>query len=134
MVKLTWQNVCSLATLLLTRNGQGKMLKTWNKKVRICALCLTWYSISSLNNIINKKLLTKFPHPISLSLIHVSSAAVCLGPFLNFWNVHRLPKLSSTTLLQLIVPLGLGRVFASVTAQITIWKVPVSYAHTGLNV
>ena len=108
------------------------MVKTWNEKVRICVLCLIWYSISSLNNIINKKLLTQFPHPISLSLIHFLSSAVYLGPFLNFWRVPRRPKIPYRTFLQLIVPLGLGRIFGSVSAHITIWKVPVSYAHTGM--
>ena len=106
------------------------MVKTLNDKLRICGLCLTWYSISSVNNIINKKLLTNFPHPISLSLIHLLSSAVYLGPFLNFWSVPRGPTIPYRTFIQLIVPLGLGRVFGSVSAHVTIWKVPVSYAHT----
>ena len=109
------------------------MVKTWNDKLRICALCLTWYSISSLNNIINKRLLTNFPHPISLSLVHLLSSAVYLGPFLNFCKVAQGPKIPYRTFLQLIVPLGLGRVFGSVSAHVTIWKVPVSYAHTGMR-
>lgn len=110
-----------------------KMVKTWNEKVRICLLCFLWYSISSLNNIIGKKLLTRFPHPISLSLIHLLSAAVYLGPVLDFWKIPKGPRIPYRTYLQFIVPLGLGRVFGSVSAHVTIWKVPVSYAHTGIK-
>ncbi|XP_028404480.1 solute carrier family 35 member E1-like [Dendronephthya gigantea] len=106
------------------------MVREWNEKIRIGLLCLTWYSISSLNNIINKKLLTQFPHPISLSLIHLFSSAVYLGPLLDVWKVPGQQKIPSRTFFQLIVPLGLGRVFGSVSAHVTIWKVPVSYAHT----
>ena len=110
------------------------MVREWNEKIRIGLLCLTWYSISSLNNIINKKLLTQFPHPISLSLIHLFSSAVYLGPLLKVWKVPGLTNIPSRTFFQLIVPLGLGRVFGSVSAHVTIWKVPVSYAHTGMVV
>ncbi|KAK2578560.1 hypothetical protein KPH14_012207 [Odynerus spinipes] len=60
-----------------------------------------------------------------------SNVVVYSGPFFNLWGVRK----SSSNIpwsyyLRLIVPLALGKFLANVFSHVSIWKVPVSYAHT----
>lgn len=99
--------------------------------IRLIFLCTTWYTISSVNNVIGKKILIDFPHPVTLTMVQMLSTALYLGPALQAMKVPRMAKIPQSSLNYLIIPLAFGKVFAAMAAHVSIWKIPVSYAHTG---
>lgn len=99
--------------------------------VRIVLLCSLWYTISSSNNVIGKKILIDFPFPVTLAMVQVASTALYLSPTLHVWKIPRMRSIPKSSLVKLILPLSFGKAFSSITSHISIWKVPVSYAHTG---
>lgn len=97
----------------------------------VITMCLLWYIISSSNNVIGKMVLSEFPYPMTVTMVQLSSITLYSGPFFNLWGVRKYTNLTWPYYMRLIVPLALGKFLASVTSHISIWKVPVSYAHTG---
>lgn len=103
-----------------------------NKRIfNVLALCFIWYIISSSNNVIGKMVLSTFPYPMTVTMVQLSSITIYSGPFFNMWGIRKYADLSWRYYMRLIVPLAFGKFFSSVTSHISIWKVPVSYAHTG---
>lgn len=96
-------------------------------------LCILWYVISSSNNVIGKMLLNGFPYPMTVTMVQLLSITVYSGPFFNLWGVRKYVDISWRYYLMLIVPLAFGKFFTSVFSHVSIWKVPVSYAHTGMS-
>lgn len=98
----------------------------------VLILCILWYLISSSNNVIGKMVLNEFPYPMTVTMIQLCSITLYSGPFFNLWGIRKYQDLPRSYYLRLIVPLSLGKFLASVTSHISLWKVPVSYAHTGI--
>lgn len=100
--------------------------------VTVLFLCLIWYVISSSNNVVGKMLLSEFPYPLTVTMVQLTSITAYSGPFFKMWGI----RMYSTEIpwgyyLRLIVPLALGKFLANIFSHVSIWKVPVSYAHTG---
>lgn len=102
--------------------------------VSVIILCLLWYIISSSNNVIGKMVLNAFPYPMTITMVQLLSISIYSGPFFNLFNIRKYIPIPWNYYIRLIIPLALGKFLASVTSHISIWKVPVSYAHTGLFV
>lgn len=99
--------------------------------VTILFLCLLWYAISSSSNVVGKMLLSEFPYPVTVTMVQLTSITVYSGPFFNLWGVRKHSSdISWGYYLRLIVPLALGKFLGNVFSHVSIWKVPVSYAHT----
>ncbi|KDR22076.1 solute carrier family 35 member E1 homolog [Zootermopsis nevadensis] len=92
--------------------------------------CLLWYVVSSSNNVIGKMLLNDFPYPMTVTMVQLTSITLYSGPFFNMWGVRKFVDISWGYYMKVIVPLALGKFLASVSSHVSIWKVPVSYAHT----
>lgn len=93
--------------------------------------CVLWYVVSSSNNVIGKMLLNDFPYPMTVTMVQLTSITLYSGPFFNMWGVRKFVDISWGYYMKVIVPLALGKFLASVSSHVSIWKVPVSYAHTG---
>ncbi|KAJ1085614.1 hypothetical protein NDU88_005744 [Pleurodeles waltl] len=102
---------------------------TVREGARVALLCLLWYTLSAGGNVVNKVLLTSFPYPVTVSLFHILAICSLLPPLLRAWAVPAAelpPRLYRWS----ILPLAFGKYFSSVSAHFSIWRVPVSYAHT----
>ncbi|XP_076758049.1 solute carrier family 35 member E1 homolog isoform X1 [Xylocopa sonorina] len=99
--------------------------------VTVLFLCLLWYGISSSNNVVGKMLLSEFPYPLTVTMVQLTSITIYSGPFFNLWGVRKYTRnIPWGYYMRLIVPLALGKFLANVFGHVSIWKVPVSYAHT----
>lgn len=95
-------------------------------------LCILWYAISSTNNVISKMVLNEFPYPMTMTMVQLLSITVFSGPLFNLFGIRKYAGIPWKYYMKLIVPLALGKFVASVFSHVSIWKVPVSYAHTGM--
>lgn len=100
-------------------------------RFQLVALCILWYVVSSSNNVIGKMVFNSFPYPTTVTMVQLLSISVYSGPFFKLWGVRPRPELPRKYYMRLIIPLAVGKFLASVTSHISLWKVPVSYAHTG---
>lgn len=108
------------------RRGENREVLT------ILLLCILWYIISSSNNVIGKTLLSEFPFPLTVTMVQLTSITLYSGPFFNLWGVRKYnSNITWAYYIRIILPLALGKFIANVFSHVSIWKVPVSYAHTG---
>ncbi|KAL6733344.1 hypothetical protein Aduo_003996 [Ancylostoma duodenale] len=98
-------------------------------KVRVISICLFWYVISSASSITNKVLLQSYPYPMTLALSNLMWVPVYSIPLLRIWEFKAV-KLTSSQYNKYLTPISAGKALAVVSAYFSLWKVPVSYAHT----
>ena len=100
--------------------------------IKVMFLCCLWFAVSSINNIIGKVTLNVFPFPITVTMIQLSSIFLYLRPTLKYLRVSNLDlKLGKRYYLKMIIPLAFAKFLSSVSSHISLWKVPISYSHTG---
>nr|XP_023019273.1 solute carrier family 35 member E1 homolog [Leptinotarsa decemlineata] len=100
---------------------------------KVFILCILWYAVSSTNNVIGKTVLNEFPYPLTMTMVQLLSITVLSGPFFNLWGVRKYVDIPWNYYCRLIIPLAFGKFVASVFSHVSIWKVPVSYAHTAFQ-
>lgn len=100
--------------------------------IKIVCLCVAWYSLSSANNVLGKQIFNVFPYPMTVCMVQLLALNAFLGPSLAMLNVEPAPYMTRKFYLKRMVPLAVGKLFATLSAHISILKVPVSYAHTGM--
>ncbi|OXB73099.1 UNVERIFIED_CONTAM: hypothetical protein H355_012024 [Colinus virginianus] len=115
-----------------SRGGRGGRGPALREGARVSALCLAWYGLSAGGNVVNKLLLGGFPRPVTVSLFHILGLCGLLPPLLRAWRVPPAgpAQLPPRAYPRYILPLAFGKYFASVSAHVSLWRVPVSYAHT----
>lgn len=99
--------------------------------IKIVLLCVMWFCFSSATNIVGKQILTVFPYPTTLTMVQLMVINCFLGPTLTLLSVKESPHVSRRDFMRRVAPLGVGKIMASVSAYVSILKVPVSYSHTG---
>uniref|UniRef100_A0A915JL00 Sugar phosphate transporter domain-containing protein n=1 Tax=Romanomermis culicivorax TaxID=13658 RepID=A0A915JL00_ROMCU len=95
----------------------------------IVTLCTIWYLASSSANIVNKIILDKFPFPLTVAMSSLLGTSLYSLPLLRQLSISH-AKLSCKYLLIYLVPLALGKIIAVASSYVSLWKVPLSYAHT----
>ena len=98
---------------------------------RVVILCVAWYLTSSSNNVVGKTLLNEFPYPMTVTMVQLLSISLYSSPVLRWMSVRRRSDISWSYYKRIILPLAFGKFVSSVLSHVSIWRVPVSYAHTG---
>lgn len=99
--------------------------------LKISLICILWYLCSASDNILGKVVLSEFPYPMTMTMTHLVTASIFLGPIRRFMSVPPGRPIEKKYFYVMILPLALGKFISSVSSYISIWKVSVSYAHTG---
>lgn len=98
--------------------------------VRIAFLCICWYIVSSSNGVLGKTILSQFPYPMTVTMVQLSSIALWSPPLMKLLDIRSHEFKGWTYHLRMLFPLAFAKFISSVLAHVSIWKVPVSYAHT----
>ena len=99
--------------------------------IKLILVCMLWYISSASGNVIGKLVLNEFPYPMTMTMVQLASAAIYLGPIYKLLGVPHAGEISRRYYLVMIIPLAFGKFVSSLSSHISIWKVSVSYAHTG---
>lgn len=99
--------------------------------IKLILVCMLWYTTSASGNVIGKLVLNEFPYPVTMTMVQLASAALYLGPILKLLGVPQIGEIPRRYYVVMIIPLAFGKFVSSLSSHISIWKVSVSYAHTG---
>ncbi|CAK1552742.1 unnamed protein product [Leptosia nina] len=96
----------------------------------VSALCAAWYALSSASNVVGKLALNDFPFPLTMTLVQLVATTTLSAPALAAFGVPQIYASSRAPRLRALLPLAIAKFLTTVFSQLSIWKVPVSYAHT----
>ncbi|XP_065674335.1 solute carrier family 35 member E1 isoform X3 [Hydra vulgaris] len=102
----------------------------FSRSLKVTVLCVSWYLLSTTNNILGKKILVQYPYPLTITLFHMLSSSFMVYPVLLMAGINTQYRYSKHFMLRFIIPLGFGKLFGSIASHISIWRVTISYAHT----
>ena len=102
--------------------------------IKLVLVCMAWYTSSASGNVIGKLVLNEFPYPVTMTMVQLASAALYLGPILKLMGVPNAAEIPRHYYYVMIIPLAFGKFVSSLSSHISIWKVSVSYAHTGNSI
>jgi len=97
--------------------------------LKIVFICIGWYIVSSTNGVLGKMVLSQFPYPMTVTMVHLASIAIFSSPMLKMLQIRESESAWSHHK-SILLPLAFGKFVSSVFSHISLWKVPVSYAHT----
>lgn len=97
----------------------------------VVALCVAWYSLSSASNVVGKLAMTEFPFPLTVTMVQLLSVVAFSAPTFALCGVRPEPPFPRRYYWRTLVPLAFAKFFTTMFSQVSIWKVPISYAHTG---
>lgn len=100
------------------------------ESLAVLALCLAWYAASSASNVVGKLALTEFPFPMTVTMVQLLSIVLYSAPAFALAGVRRAADFPRRYYWRTLVPLALAKFLTTVCSQVSLWKVPVSYAHT----
>ena len=103
----------------------------YSRGIKVTVLCILWFCLSSSNNVIIKRFLGRYPYPITVSLSHMTCTAFLMYPLLLVFGVRTTVDIPMLKFYLMLIPLGIGKLLVSTSSHVSIWRVPVSYAHTG---
>lgn len=95
------------------------------------ALCAAWYCASSASNVVGKLALTRFPFPLTVSMVQLLGTVLLSPAALRLARVPPARSLPRRYWWRALAPLALAKFLTTLCSQVSLWKVPVSYAHTG---
>lgn len=98
--------------------------------IRIVFVCICWYIVSSSNGVLGKTILSQFPYPVTVTMVQLLSIAVWSPPLLKVLGVRKYESSNWSYHLRMLFPLAFAKFLSSVLAHVSVWKVPVHYAHT----
>lgn len=104
---------------------------TYLEFLKIALICVMWYLCSASDNIIGKVVLSDFPYPMTMTMVQLVTTSLFLAPFLPYLGATKRGTYDRRYFFVMILPLALGKFISSVSSYISIWRVSVSYAHTG---
>ena len=106
--------------------------KMLGQSVYLVTLCLFWYAFSTGTNLLTKQVLNSFPYPFTITLTHFIAVVLCVRPVLIVSGTHGIRGTKSQRHIyhRQLLGLSIGKLFASVSSNISILRIPVSYAHT----
>ncbi|VDD94676.1 unnamed protein product [Enterobius vermicularis] len=96
---------------------------------QVGALCILWYFSSTAASIINKVTLQEYPYPMTVALVSLCTIPVYAIPLLWVWHIKK-QRVSDYYMYRYVIPLSAAKAIAVASAYFSLWKVPVSYAHT----
>ncbi|CAH0407963.1 unnamed protein product [Chilo suppressalis] len=103
---------------------------TQREALVVVGLCLAWYATSSASNVAGKVVLTDFPYPMTVTMVQLLSIVVYSPPAFAACRVRRETEFPRRYYWRTLVPLAFAKFLTTVCSQVSIWKVPISYAHT----
>ncbi|XP_014359926.2 solute carrier family 35 member E1 homolog [Papilio machaon] len=96
----------------------------------VVALCVAWYALSSASNVVGKLAMTEFPFPLTVTMVQLLSVVAYSAPAFALFGVRPEPPFPRRYYWRTLVPLAFAKFFTTMFSQVSIWKVPISYAHT----
>uniref|UniRef100_A0A914YRH2 Sugar phosphate transporter domain-containing protein n=1 Tax=Panagrolaimus superbus TaxID=310955 RepID=A0A914YRH2_9BILA len=105
----------------------------WLFTFRIVLICFLWYGASCSQSIVNKMTLQVYAYPLTVTLSSLVNNAIYAIPLAKIMKV-KAKTITKPYLLKTLVPIAGFKAIALASAFFGLWKVPVSYAQTGVKI